>query len=176
MKAKTDLLEANIEDLKAQIAEEQHRAESLRARAHASSGEDAQKALLDALNEKVASVYAMCGFDAKNAKTLTMLEELEAKLEELLEAIEAMPKEYVIQAERTKEKERRDKVRIERMKAKKEELQKKRNKSKLRAMQPAKKRQGRPIMFRARPRRKNKASQEEVVVDEKNDDDKFFEP
>ena len=56
-------------------------------------------------------MYEICGFDAEsNPSTLTMLTDLEAKLEELLTQIEEMPEEYVEHAEKKKERERRDRV------------------------------------------------------------------
>lgn len=178
MQQKTDLLEKNIEQLKAQIREADLRAASLRARAQESGGEDAQQALLKALNEKVKAVYRKCAFDADTSpSTLAMLTDLEARLEELLEAIEQMPEEYVQSAERQKEKERREKVRVERVRDQKEQYERKLAKSMLRAMQAPKIRQGRPIMFRAKPKRVGKKKHKEVEVDEeKNDDDRFFEP
>ena len=48
-------------------------------------------------------MYEICGFDAEsNPSTLTMLTDLEAKLEELLTQIEEMPEEYVEHAEKKK--------------------------------------------------------------------------
>lgn len=46
---------------------------------------------------QVVEVYKQCGFDATlKPNTLFMLSELEAKLEDLLSALDQMPEDYVI--------------------------------------------------------------------------------
>ena len=62
-----------------------------------------QEKLLQELNEKVRTVYVECGFesDAKPT-TLTMLTDLEGKLEFLLAEMETMDKEYVEGAEKVR--------------------------------------------------------------------------
>ena len=61
----------------------------------ASTGDthERQGQLLLDLRDKVSEVYKACGFDAAGGspETLFMLSELEAKLEDLLTAIEQMP-------------------------------------------------------------------------------------
>ena len=73
-----------------------------------------QEQLLQQLHAKVADVYSRCGFDAGSSPTtLFMLSDLEARLEFLLSAIGQMQEEYVIKAERDKEKKRRERKRAE---------------------------------------------------------------
>ena len=66
-----------------------------------SEGKEVQEKLLQDLNEKVRTVYVDCGFesDAKPT-TLTMLTDLEGKLEFLLAEMETMDPEYVEHAEK----------------------------------------------------------------------------
>ena len=66
-----------------------------------SEDKEAQEKLLRELNEKVRTVYEECGFDS-DAKptTLTMLTDLEGKLEFLLAEMETMDGEYVEGAEK----------------------------------------------------------------------------
>ncbi|CAN0022944.1 unnamed protein product, partial [Discosporangium mesarthrocarpum] len=109
-------LRANIEELVESIHVEDAKAEQLRKRIAASTGDtlDRQEELLKQLNDEVKNVYERCGFDAiSNPTTLFMLSDLEARLEDLLNAISQMPEEYVIKAEKEKEKKRREKKRAE---------------------------------------------------------------
>lgn len=56
--------------------------------------------LLSELNQVVRRVYEMCGFDASSKpETLSMLSQLESKLELLLQDIEKLPLEYVLKSE-----------------------------------------------------------------------------
>ena len=151
MDKKTAALKRNIEELDSQIEAEEKKAAALRRRAKLSTGEDAQKELLDDLKTKVRGVYETCGFDAEsNPSTLTMLTDLEAKLEELLTEIEQMPEDYVEKAEKAKEKERRDRVRGERLLAQQEAYAKKLEISMRRSRQPPKP-QGKPVMAPSKP-------------------------
>lgn len=82
MEQKTALLKANIRELESQIAAEKAKAAMLQQDARNAENKDGQEQLLRNLNEKVKSVYMACGFDADaNPTTLTMLTELEGKLE-----------------------------------------------------------------------------------------------
>ena len=85
MDGKTSALSKNIRLLESQILVEREKAVGLRKRAKASTGEDGQKDLLEKLEERVRHVYEKCGFNAeRKPSTLTMLTDLEAKLEDLL--------------------------------------------------------------------------------------------
>ncbi len=66
-------------------------------------------------------VYAKCiGSNEAQISTLQMLTKLERRMEELFESIDDMPKDYVQTAEKQKEKERRQRLRSEKL-----EMQKK---------------------------------------------------
>ena len=117
MEVKTSALAKNISVLENQIDKEQNKAGALKKRAKASTGEDGQKALLEKLEAKVRGVYEKCGFNAESKpSTLTMLTDLEAKLEELLTQMEQMPEDFVVKAEKQKENERRERYRNARLK------------------------------------------------------------
>uniref|UniRef100_A0A8C8F5F1 DUF4200 domain-containing protein n=1 Tax=Oncorhynchus tshawytscha TaxID=74940 RepID=A0A8C8F5F1_ONCTS len=80
-----------------------------------------QDVMLEALGRKVAEVYrSYAGESGANLTTLQMLTNIEGRLGELLENVELVPKDRVLMAERAKEKERRlrlreEKVRVQKM-------------------------------------------------------------
>lgn len=81
-------------------------------------GSESQDQSLNELNQKVKDVYRKCLGDAEgNLSTLQMLTSIENKLEGLFEAIEMMPPDKVEQAEKIKDKERRQRIREEKMEA-----------------------------------------------------------
>lgn len=97
-----------------------------------------------------------------------MLTDLEARLEDLLQAIELLPEEVVIKAEKEKEKERRERVRQERISTQKKMYEDRMKKSMERSLQAPRKRRGRQVMWRSQPQRKAKAK--EHLVDNDVDD------
>ncbi|XP_071022756.1 cilia- and flagella-associated protein 100-like isoform X1 [Oncorhynchus clarkii lewisi] len=80
-----------------------------------------QDVMLEALGRKVAEVYrSYAGESGANLTTLQMLTNIEGRLGELLENVELVPKDRVLMAERAMEKERRlrlreEKVRVQKM-------------------------------------------------------------
>ena len=175
MDKKTIALEANIKELDTQIGAEEEKASALRRRAKSSTGEDAQKELLDNLKTKVREVYESCGFDAESdPSTLTMLTEMEAKLEELLTQIEHMPEDYVERAEKAKERERRDRVRGERLLAQQEAQARKMEISMRRSRQPPKRKTGKPVMMRSKPLFQRKKVEKKDETDENAADEQYF--
>lgn len=175
MDKKTMALEANIKELDTQIKSEDEKASALRRRAKSSTGEDAQKELLDNLKTKVREVYESCGFDAESdPSTLTMLTEMEAKLEELLTQIEHMPEDYVERAEKAKERERRDRVRGERLLAQEEAQARKMEIAMRRSRQPPKRKTGKPVMMRSKPLFRRKKVEKKDETDENAADEQYF--
>ncbi|CAM9520668.1 unnamed protein product [Ectocarpus sp. 4 AP-2014] len=164
MDTKTQALRSNIRELVDSIDVEEAKAEQLRKRIAASTGDtlDRQEELLKQLNKEVKHVYERCGFDASSSPTtLYMLSDLEARLEDLLSDIGQMPEEYVAKAEKAstsrkggmhteKEKKRREKKRAEQQ-ALQELMQEERNRKAIeRSLQAPRKKVGRPVMFRSR--------------------------
>ena len=154
---------------------EQQKANALRKRAAANTGEDAQHELLQILHSKVLQVYTTCGFDAESSPTtVSMLTDLEAKLEALLSQIEAMPGDYVERAEKKKEIERRERVRKERIDEQTRLYEEKLKISMQRSMQAPKKKTGKPVMFRSRPNRRRVVQTDTTEEDADAADAKFF--
>lgn len=171
MNSKTSELGSTIHTLRSQIGREEGRAEQLTKRIEASTGDthERQGQLLLDLRDKVSEVYKACGFDAAGGspETLFMLSELEAKLEDLLTAIEQMPEEFVRAKEKEKDKTRRDRRRLENQEEE-ERRQEARNKMfKERAEKPIQKKAGRQVMFRSAPIRRKL---HEVKTDENKED------
>ncbi len=127
------------------------------------------------LNQVVRRVYEMCGFDASSKpETLSMLSQLESKLELLLQDIEKLPLEYVLKSEREKEKKRRERKREEQQ-ALQERQQEIRNQRAIeRSMQAPKKRIGRQVMYRSRPQRAEEKKQIEDDGRDNTDEIKFL--
>ncbi|KDO16973.1 hypothetical protein SPRG_17553 [Saprolegnia parasitica CBS 223.65] len=169
MNKKTQVLKQNIDELRDQINGEDEKANHLRQRAMAGTGENVQERMLQELHDKVLEVYQRCGFEAdSNPNTLFMLTDLEARLEDLLSAIEHMPEDYVVKAEKEKEKERRERVRQERIAQQTKMYEERMKKSMERSMQAPKKRKGRQVMWRSQPQRQIKQQDNDNHV---NDDD-----
>jgi len=167
MESKTSVLKDNIKQLEAQIAAERAKAAMLQQDAKNSENKGGQEQLLKDLNEKVKSVYIACGHDADaNPTTLTMLTELEGKLEHLLSEMEKMDPEYVEAAEKSKEKERRERVRQLRMKEQQEEYEARLRRSMERAAAPIKKQSGKPAMTRSYLKKPKKKKTKKNLAEE----------
>ncbi|XP_041459081.1 cilia- and flagella-associated protein 100-like isoform X2 [Lytechinus variegatus] len=128
------------------------------------------EAMLDTLNNKVEEVYANCiGDNEANISTLQMLTNIENKLEELFESIETMPPEKVEAAEKAKEKERRLRLREEKLEAQRIHQEERVRRALERAQADPKKKTGRKLVYRSEPpqtkrkvdRSKEKANKEE---------------
>lgn len=172
MDRKTQALKQNIDELELQIEQEETKANQLRQRSQGGTGENAQERMLKELQDRVLEVYKRCGFEAEtNSSTLYMLTDLEARLEDLLSAIEQMPEEYVAKAEKEKEKERRERVRQERISQQQKMYEERMKKSMERSMQAPKKRKGRQVMWRSQPERHIKHAEDENKVDQGDEAD-----
>jgi hypothetical protein len=178
MNAETETLNSQIKSLKDAIATEEAKATALTERAnplHKGAGgghgtEADTEVLLAALHKRVAEVYERCGIgDDATSGTLMMLANIEQKLEENLAAIERMPTEEVERAEKEREKERRLRVRTEKMAAQKKAQEDRINKSIERSKAPVQKKTGKPIMFRAPPLETRKRVTD--IKEERNEDE-----
>jgi len=168
--AKATSQRKQIRELNKAIDEEEAKKEKLEQRMASAGTDSAQAELLRKLNDTTARVYEQCGFGDGGGQTLTMLADLEARLEQLLDHVETLPPDYVAKAEKYKEKKRRERNRIEAQKVADAEREERNRKSVERSMQAPKKRTGRMVMHRSRPPRKKV----DVEVDEVNDDDKYL--
>uniref|UniRef100_A0A7S2PSX9 DUF4200 domain-containing protein n=1 Tax=Leptocylindrus danicus TaxID=163516 RepID=A0A7S2PSX9_9STRA len=114
-------------------------------------GGDSNSNLLHELGCKVQDIYKRCnlGDPGSNPCTLAMLSDIEARAEDILQSIEKLPQAYVRCAEKEKEKKRRL-IKRAQQQAALEKAQEERNRKAIeRSLQPAKKRTGKPIMFRS---------------------------
>ena len=165
-------LESQIEVLRSSIQIEEEKGLSLHERAGKHQGVQAQEKTLSELNKKVAEVYrAIFGEADTSLGTLQMLTNIEAKLEELLSVIGAMPPGEVEAAEKQKEKERRTRVRELKAEQAQAAQEERIQRSIRRSQEPVKKRVGKPEMFRSylQVRKKKVTSDDANKLDEEDD-------
>jgi len=180
MNTKTSQLRSNIEQLQTQIGGQTALATVLQARMGGGGGDekgkgDAQVKWVADLHVKVTEVYKLCGFDAdSNPSTLFMLTDIEARLEDLRSAIEQMPEEYTLKSLKEKEKERRERVRAQRMAEQQQLYEERMKKSLERSMQAPKKRKGRQVMWRSQPLRKAVQAERKDDGDGDDEDAQYF--
>lgn len=111
-----------------------------------------QEMMLDALNKKVTEVYHKCiGGNEASINTLQMLTNIENRLEELFEEIESLPPEKVEAAEKAKEKERRLRLREEKLEEQRLHQEERLRRALERAQADPKKRSGRKLVYRSEP-------------------------
>lgn len=166
MEAKTAALRRNVEELEAQVERERAKGRALDEKLGFSHGSarGQQERLLRRLHARVLEVYGQCGFDAtSNPQTLTMLSDLESRLEDLLKSVAQMPPDYVRRAEKDKEKKRREKKRLEQQLLAEKQQEERNKKAIERSLQAPKKRTGRQVMFRSQVVRK-------AIVEDKTED------
>jgi hypothetical protein len=171
MDRETENLKQQIFVLNSAISKEEEKLLSLQEKAklnNAGLGSDSQDQNLNELNQKVKDVYRKCLGDAEgNLSTLQMLTSIENRLEGLFEAIELMPPDKVEQAEKIKDKERRQRIREEKMEAQRLLQEERVQKAMERAKAPVKKKVGKAVVFRsAPPQRKVKKAEDTNKKDE----------
>lgn len=155
MGSKAGKMKQQIAQLEKQIADEKAKCEELKHTVSQKRGASEQDQLLKELDSSVLEVHTACGFDADHdPNTLQMLAAIEAKLEELLtqldEAELANPQQLDA-LERSKEKERRERVRHQRKELQDRKIEERLKASLLRSQAPVHKKIGKQIMFRSAP-------------------------
>ncbi|XP_013987617.2 cilia- and flagella-associated protein 100 isoform X2 [Salmo salar] len=135
-----------------------------------------QEVMLDSLGAKVEEVYRSCVGDTEaNLSTLQMLTVIESRLGELLENVEMIPKERLLMAERTKEKERRLRLRDEKMHQAKQHQEERLKRALERAQADFKKTTGKKLMARSQPPAgKLKTSQVYDISDKEKEEQLYF--
>lgn len=99
--------------------------------------------------DQVLKMYELCGFDADaSVRMLTMLTNMETKLEEYLSALSSIPTEYVESVEKAREKDRRQQAREEKIESQQREHEARVKRALERASAPVFKKSGKPVMFR----------------------------
>ncbi|KAI8924522.1 hypothetical protein BC831DRAFT_465496 [Entophlyctis helioformis] len=148
MESETASLNQQIEFLNAAIAREEEKARMLEERAKMFTtgivGAESQEKLLEDLNHKVK------------------------------EYIELMPPEKVEQAEKIKDKERRQRLREEKMEAQRALQEERVQRALERARAPVKKKTGKPVVFRSPPPQKKKKKEEDNKKKEEDDLEYFW--
>ncbi|KAG8549426.1 hypothetical protein GDO81_021264 [Engystomops pustulosus] len=156
METETQQLKAQITHLQAAIAREEERAADLemkcRVFAFGQYSFEEQEKMLTSLTKKVGEVYQACIKENRaNLNALQMLTMMEQQVEELLDNIEAIPKERLEIAEKAKEKERRLRLRDEKIKQQKLHQEERLRRALERAQADPKKTTGRKLMTRSDP-------------------------
>eukprot|EP00746_Dinoflagellata_sp_MGD_P160445 gnl/MRDRNA2_/MRDRNA2_87199_c0_seq1.p1 gnl/MRDRNA2_/MRDRNA2_87199_c0~~gnl/MRDRNA2_/MRDRNA2_87199_c0_seq1.p1 ORF type:complete len:562 (+),score=196.72 gnl/MRDRNA2_/MRDRNA2_87199_c0_seq1:100-1785(+) len=155
MGSKANKMKQQIAQLEKQIADEKAKCEELRHTVSQKRGASEQDQLLKELDASVLEVHTACGFDHDHdPNTLQMLGAIEAKLEELLTQLdeaEATNKDQLDALERSKEKERRERVRHQRKENSDRKIEERLKASLLRSQAPVHKKIGKQIMFRSAP-------------------------
>ncbi|KAJ8046504.1 hypothetical protein HOLleu_05190 [Holothuria leucospilota] len=180
MDRETNILKQQISILTSAIDREEEKAKDLEHKSKMFSfGEfkaEDQEAMLDMLNAKVEEVYANCiGDNEANISTLQMLTNIESKLEELFESIETMPPEKVEAAEKAKEKERRMRLREEKLEAQRIHQEERVRRALERAQADPKKKTGRKLVYRSEPpQTKKKVDQSKNRANKEEEEMAFF--
>ncbi|BFZ08075.1 hypothetical protein BsWGS_11113 [Bradybaena similaris] len=157
MEKETKMLTEQILKLQTQIHKEEAKAADLKMKAKMFNygefkADDDQELHLSELNKKVEDVYRHCiGDNEANISTLQMLTNIENRLEELFEIIETMPPEKVEAAEKAKDKERRLKLREEKLEQLRLHQEERIRKALERAQAAPKKQTGKKLVFRSEP-------------------------
>ncbi|XP_044108800.1 cilia- and flagella-associated protein 100 [Neovison vison] len=133
--------------------------------------------LLESLNRKVLDVYQQCigSQQESNLGTVQMLTIIEHHLDELLENLERVPQIKIEQAEKAKEKERRMRLREEKVMMQKRLQEERVQRAQARAQAEIKKKRGRRLVSRSRPPAlKVKEEPEHVQTEEDKDEQLLF--
>ncbi|XP_065793205.1 coiled-coil domain-containing protein 38 [Muntiacus reevesi] len=148
--------------LKANCVREEEKAAELELRSRLFSfGEynsDAQEKLIDSLSKKINQVYKVCIGDAEvgSLNPVQKLVKVESRLVELSDLIDSIPKENVEAIERMKQKERRQRLREEKMREKQKHQEERLKAALERAVAQPKKKKGRQLIYRSKPPSGNK--------------------
>mmetsp|Transcript_32928 Transcript_32928/g.81851 ORF Transcript_32928/g.81851 Transcript_32928/m.81851 type:complete len:555 (-) Transcript_32928:236-1900(-) len=171
----TRALRGQIESLRRGIRNEEEKARALTERASKSTGVIAQEDTLGELDKKVGEVYhKVFGELDPNLSMLQMLTAVENKLEELLALVLGMPPDEVEAAEKAREKERRSRVREEKLEVARKQQEDRIQRSLRRAQEPVKKRVGKPVMARSAPLHRRKRTEEDDSNKLNEEDDVLF--
>uniref|UniRef100_A0A4W5P237 Cilia and flagella associated protein 100 n=1 Tax=Hucho hucho TaxID=62062 RepID=A0A4W5P237_9TELE len=180
MEVETNQLTQQIDIMTHTIQRERERAAELELKARLFNfgkyNSDDQEGMFDSLGAKVEEVYRGCVGDSEaNLSTLQMLKAIESRLDELLEKVEIVPKERLVLAERAKEKERRFRLRDEKMHQDKQHQEERLKRALERAQADVKKRTGKKLMARSQcPARKLKTSQVYDTSDKEKEEQLYF--
>jgi len=171
MGSKVSQLKSNIKQLEASIKQEKRRGEELQ-QSHAEKASTVtQDKKLAILASKVHDLYVRCDLarDQQQPDTLQMLGAIESRIEELIQGLDEayhQDSELVMRLEGKKERDRRERVRENRMKEQMDKQEERLKQSLQRSQKPVFKKAGKQIMCRSPPLR-----QERKVVKDTTDDE-----
>ncbi|KAG9352960.1 hypothetical protein JZ751_017536 [Albula glossodonta] len=180
MEKETEQLLQQIKSMTINIKQEEERAAELEVKARLFSygkyKEEDQDSMLDQLGQKVEEVYRSCVGDSEgNLSTLQMLTAIEGRLGELLESMETMPRDRVLMAERAKEKERRLRLREEKISQQKRHQEERLRKALERAQADITKTKGKKLMVRSHPpEHKVKETVDHDITDKEKEEHLYF--
>ncbi|KAF0979301.1 hypothetical protein FDP41_001644 [Naegleria fowleri] len=177
MNAEAENLQLQIDSLNEQIEMEQERLKTVSERHSANNDQDGEEKL-KTLSDKIKEIYLDSAIEldndenadlVENLDPLFMLSKIETKLESLLTYLDDYDSDFISKYEKQREKERRKQQREEGNKQKSQK--EKKNKSILQS-NVAKKRNGKPLVFRSAPPNTvaKKAKSEETKEDEERDE------
>ncbi|XP_041945256.1 cilia- and flagella-associated protein 100 isoform X1 [Alosa sapidissima] len=173
-------LEKQLEVMTSAIQREQEKVAELELRARLYSfghlkNED-QDNMLHTLRGKVEEVHRCCvGDTGANLSTLQMLTNIESRLGELMERMETIPKDRLQMAEKAKERERRMRMREEKLHQQKQLQEDRIRKALERSQAENKKKVGKKLMTRSQPlSRKLNVIQKTDFSDKEREDHLFF--
>ncbi|XP_059505679.1 cilia- and flagella-associated protein 100 isoform X2 [Stegostoma tigrinum] len=180
MNCETDFLKQQLNMLNEAVAKEESRAAELELKAKMfsfsqSTIEDQDK-MLESLDQKVGEVYRACiGENEANMSTLQMLTSIENYLEDLFENLEKFPREKVELAQRNKEKERRMRVREERLMEEKLHQEERIHRAIIRSQAEHQKKTGRKLVYRSNPPlMKELEKQNQITTDKEKEENEYY--
>ncbi|XP_021574749.1 cilia- and flagella-associated protein 100, partial [Carlito syrichta] len=138
---------------------------------------DQEDELLESLSRKVLDVYQHCIGTQQEANlgTVQMLTLIEHQLDKLLENLERMPQVKIEQAEKVKEKERRVRLREEKLLMQKMLQEERLQRARARAQAQIKKKKGRKLVCRSQPPApKTKQESEHMLMDKEKEELLYF--
>ncbi|XP_078066160.1 cilia- and flagella-associated protein 100 [Mustelus asterias] len=180
MNCETDFLKQQLNMLNEAVAKEESRAAELELKAKMfsfsqSTIEDQDK-MLESLDQKVGEVYRACiGENEANMSTLQMLTSIENYLEDLFENLEKLPREKVELAQRNKEKERRLRVREERLMEEKLHQEERMHRAILRSQAEHQKKTVRRLVYRSKPPlMKELEKKNQITTDKEKEETEYY--
>ncbi|XP_053151761.1 cilia- and flagella-associated protein 100 [Hemicordylus capensis] len=135
-----------------------------------------QDKMLVSLHRKVLEVYRRCiGENEANLGTLQMLTVIEHQLDDLLECLERVPPAKIEQAEKAKEKERRIRLREEKIRQQRQLQEERLQRALARAQADVKKKTGRRLVFRSEPPAyKEKEDEDQGLIDKEKEEQLYY--
>ncbi|XP_010115364.1 PREDICTED: coiled-coil domain-containing protein 37 [Chlamydotis macqueenii] len=173
-------LKQQVVTLKSSIAKEEERLADLKLKVHLfSSGEDKaddQDKMLTSLNEKVLEVYGHCtGENETNLQTVQMLIVIEKHLYDLLDNLERIPPAKVEQALKAKRKERRIRLREEKLRQQGQQQEERLQRALERSQATIKKPSGRrPMVHSNPPAREEKKKNSQEQMDKEKEEQLYY--